>query len=272
MQTSDWIALGSLVVALLAAAQPWAILAWNKYVRVGQLDIYFTGFPEIGFSDHGPTITLSGTIVAIHRDVFVEKLEIEVQRRDTGETHSFTWVAFKGSELYLARPDDIALSIPFGFMVTKSSPKPFNIFFADRDTQSKIIPHVREVEQEVIDKFQDPIIGGEIARIDRSANPLGVHKIVEKEIEKSSTRTNAYAEIKNQYYWKEGKYLLKLRAKCARPGREFVKSGSFALTKSDRERLESNTVVIIESRVRLACGLPEWNYGFVSPELDSEES
>src|SRR5262249_19855232 len=120
-------------------AQPWAIAAYKRWFRRGTIDIYETGSIEVGFSYFGPTIFLSGTLRAIHQDMFVRSVSLEVERLNDRSHHAFEWVAFRHPlRVSLTAREDAAVEIVSGFLLTAVQPFRYNVVFADITTMVSV--------------------------------------------------------------------------------------------------------------------------------------
>lgn len=90
---------GSLIVAVVALAQPWAFAFYRRFFRPGQVDIYETGNIEIGFSGFGPTIGLYGTLRALNRESFARSIDLRLVRLKDRAEHRFSWALLRSEKL-----------------------------------------------------------------------------------------------------------------------------------------------------------------------------
>lgn len=73
-------------MSIYAILQVWAIAVWKK-LRKGKIQIFETGWIEVGFISFGLIITLTGTLRAERKDVFVQEVSVSVTR-DSDDTSS----------------------------------------------------------------------------------------------------------------------------------------------------------------------------------------
>src|SRR4051812_27999859 len=94
---------GALILSIYAIVQVWAIALWKK-LRKGKIEIFETGWIEVGFAGFGPMITLTGTLRAERKDVFVQDVSISITRDSDGTTFILEWIAFKAPQIKIGDP------------------------------------------------------------------------------------------------------------------------------------------------------------------------
>lgn len=122
----DW---GSLTVALIALVQPWAIALYKRLRHKGSIDIHETGFIEVGFSNHGHTLGLLGTLRGSHQDVFISRIQLIISREKDQATQTFGWRAFRGNTSTLGKEEEVTVEAAGSFLVTPTAPHKYSIFF-----------------------------------------------------------------------------------------------------------------------------------------------
>jgi hypothetical protein len=238
----------SFVVALVALLQVWAIAIWRRFFRRGTIDIFETGRIEIGFSQFGPTLGLHGTLRAVHVEQFVRDIELEVRRERDGALHTFQWSAFRAEQI---GGDQVATSLPAGFLVSQAQPNRYNIFFADLTTQN-------EVEQLVAPARTawQTLLAQQAPADDEERDSLF------DDFMHDPAHVQAYAQLERLLYWNPGDYTLSFQVNTSRPASRYTRTWRFGLTQDDTTLLELNPIPILSA----SCGLPVSHFNFAHAE------
>src|SRR3989339_1799575 len=90
----EWapLAAWSAVVALIIS---YIIMIYRSYFIKPKIEIYETGFIQVGYSQFGPTIGLLGTIRALHKDCFIPAIRLRVNKNKDSSIHDFVWFVFR---------------------------------------------------------------------------------------------------------------------------------------------------------------------------------
>lgn len=257
-------ALISLVIAIIALAQPWLIALWKKFFRNPKIEIYPSGNLEIGYSQYGPTVALHGTLRALHGDVFIKRIRIRVRRVRTNEEHWFAWAAFRSPVLTFNPADAPPMELPAGFIVSQTQPHRYNIVFFDSEIQNEIRPYLERLMQPVITIVQTSNLY--FAR--GSVGYQGIYNRAHDEYAGTQEYRDAFDHLNRSCYWQAGRYELEIYIDTNKGDSKFTKRLAFELAETDIQRLRLNAVTMIENPFRLMAGEQIWNVNFVYPAFE----
>lgn len=244
--------LGPWVVGVLALIQPWVIAGWKRFVRKGLIDIYETGYIEVGYSSMGPLIGLLGTLRAIHHDQFVRSIDVTVTKVKDGAHHQFEWSMFRDLKLTIGGGPIASFEMPSGFLLMATQPRRYNILFSDSNVQVEIQNKIQALKQ-AWGSFQweatrkNPSI--------QSDQQWQSNLFVEFSKEPSCPVTSN--ELQRLCWWDAGQYNVQITIQTVRPDRSFKRNWSFELPESDSQRLRMGNVFTM---VREACQQQPWQY------------
>jgi hypothetical protein len=237
---------GSLIVAAVALVQPWVYALWKRLFRPGDIDIYPSTRIEIGYSGLGPTIGLTGTLRAVHKDQFVESLQLVVTKLKDSSRHDFDWVVLRAGKLLSTGTSEVSMELVSGFMLMTNQPYRYNILFQDGQTQTELGKYMDDVRVEWA-KVQKPA-GSVLEDVFRAFG------------NQSTTLTDNYTAIDRQMYWEPGSYRLEIIVNTTRPEQSISEEWVFELTSADVKGLRLNPLIIL----REVCGLTV-TYNFAYP-------
>lgn len=257
--------------AVVGVARPWIAALAKRYVLRPQVDVFETGFVEIGFSQLGPTIGLVGTLNARRRDAFVARVDLTVRREKDNLTHLFEWVAFKPNLVGSTQRGESSFDLPYSFQVPLRQPRQYSIVFHDRETHRDILScvaqlsslwdeHIRRSERaaSLIDSIRrtaglSPLVTG-AAEVDELAAPY----------RGDSRHTEVYARLGRLFYWEPGDYEMILSLRLQHPRRAATRSYRFGLSSSECDRLRLNIINILNGPVSISLGvpLPPFNFAY----------
>ena len=234
---------GSLIIATVALIQPWVFAIWKKFFRSGAVDIYPSHRIEIGYSALGPTIGLTGTLRAVHRDQFVESMQVVLTKLKDQSRHTFDWVLFRAGKIYVTvqQREEMTAELVSGFMITTIQPHPYNILFQDAGTQSDMNSHMLAVHGEWQKALSAPGSPERLANLDALYSEFMIE---------AGIVTTSYTALDRLMYWEPGRYSLEVMVHTTRPELSFSEEWAFDLTPDDIKMLGVNPLVIL----RLACG------------------
>ena len=267
--TDTWTAIAA-IVAFIALIQPWVLGLLRWVFRRGTVDIHETGNIEIGFSGYGHTIGLTGTLRALHKDMFILGVKLQLVRPD-GLVRVFEWKAFRNPKLTIGttggQAAEISFDAPTSFMVTPLQPQKFNILFADEQSLISALPVAQMLQQEWlarIQKFGIPKLNPQLLAQPEVSNKLR-HSFVQQA--NSETYRSLAELLTSLNYWRAGKYKLTMLVQTTRPNKTITKTWFFTLPQSELEKLESNVNSIVED----VCGMPlsMGDFSFVSVPFNS---
>ena len=262
----------------VAIVQPWATAAWNKFFRQGVIDTYVTGALEIGFGMLGPTIAIGGTLRALHRDVFVSRIELEVVREQDSSTHKFEWIAFRPHSIPLGptAQQQMTLEIASGFMISPNAPRRFNVLFADAVTLREIAPPVllawealREAKSSlsIFEGYEEPPTIQQLYQVfghdDETMRQILAE--LDDKYKKNPKQIEAYSQLTRTCYWRAGDYRLSMAVVTTRPDRCFRSAWRFQLSEQDAKTLEFNVLTMLQAPLDAEIGFPARPWFFAYP-------
>jgi hypothetical protein len=255
MTKNDIIDLGALIIALLALLQPWIIYLWKKYIRPGSVFFFETGTIEVGFSNYASTIGISGTLRAIDKDFYISGIKLELTKTKDSSKHYFDWAVFRDTKISLEGNGPTNVELPYGMLLSTSSPQRLNIQFHDRKQQE----HIKTIYDNLAQHWQnylDVNLPYEKRR-NLSNNSDEIYNIFEKFIT-TKDASNAYKNFNREFYWESGNYQLIIKVHTARPNKTFIKQYNFDLSEDDYNKLNLNVVTL----TNYACEQNRYNFNF----------
>lgn len=80
MDWTTFVAWASPIIALIALVRPELSRLFNRWFRRPFVDVFESSTIELGFSQWGPIMNLSGTLRAVHADAFITRMSLNVKR------------------------------------------------------------------------------------------------------------------------------------------------------------------------------------------------
>jgi len=251
-----WIA----IIATIGLIQPLVIALWKRYYRQGKLEIYNTGNIEISYGPFGPVINIYGTLLALHKNVFVTSMDLKLTREKDKSQRDFRWFAFKASQSAPASKQQPAPEIPYSFMVLPDSPQRYNVVFVDiGQFNTEIRPQFQKYISEwhkVVAKLKEKMPFTE----DSDLSPEVLKEI--EEFRKTKIRLDTYGLLDRNCYLEPGDYSLNFSIKTSRPNQIFVQDYKFSLNQDQFDQLRLNVITILEEPI--ANFLKQQNYPYYS--------
>lgn len=260
---------------VLAIAQYWVPILYNRFCRRGNITSYPTAKIEIGYSQLGPTLGLVGTLRAERREFFVSSISLSVVRLKDRLTHDFKWLLFRPNRMPVGprASEQLTLEIASGFMVSPQEPRAFHILFADVATQETMLSSIEACQSAVADARGKLEQEGRDLRVVQLA-PLQ-HFKWEQDIqalyEADERKHAAWRALDDLFYWQAGDYGLSLTIQTSGPERTFTQSWPFELSGQDFSRLRLNVISILDVALTQEAGLPEPTSFFVTADYQSED-
>lgn len=260
---------GTLILATIALIQPWVWSLWKRYFREGKIEIYETGNLEIGYSAFGPTIGMNGTLRCINRDLFVQTIELELVKQKDSSKHVFGWGVFRSEKLTISGERQATFELPYGFMLSTSSPQRFNIQFHDMQVQSEMRQVINKVSEEwarVATERRKDISDF----LSQKAHPLPSEfqdpfLALYEDFAKSDIHVQSYTTLDRMCYWEVGKYTVKIIVRTSKPDRVFEKNWDFTLTEQEVRLIRLNVIKLLQD----VCGRPSYGpYFFAYPKYE----
>jgi len=238
----------SLIVAAVALMQPW-IVSWLK---VGKVEIYETGLPEIGYSSYGATIGLYGTLRSHERDLFIRSADLEVTRLSDNSSRKFDWIAFRPLTTIVGRVlSELEVTLPSGFMLLTSQPHQYNIMFSDPVLREEIQTILRIVQDKWLATLKASSTISELVSKPQEPEKLRILLAqAAQPVFSAFARTPDYASaesaLRSLAFWDQGTYKITLRVQIATPDRAYKKSWIIELSEADKEGLALNSSKILQ--------------------------
>ena len=236
---------GALILSIYAITQVWAIALWKK-LRKGTIIIFESGWIEAGFAGFGPIITLTGTLRAERKDVFVQDISIKITRESDGAAFTLGWIAFKAPQIKIGEPLATTVELPSGINVRMDQPKRYSIVFCDRKVHGqinrKLIPVLNEWKQFLVQRRE---------KIQRALrNPSTTEDaLVERYFEefiKTSGDTQSVLEFHANTNWlQSGEYRIKMEVKSSSPEKVFSEEWMFSLDDELSNGLRANSLATL---------------------------
>lgn len=245
--------LGPYLVGLAAIAQYWIVELCKKYFKKGEVEIFESGTIEIGFGSFGPSIALTGTLNALHKDVFVKNIRLVLTRKKDEAKHFFNWRAFRPKTFSLTGPETTGYEIASSFLLTTKNPFKYNVFFADDQFLADTRPKISQLPKkwhEFMDEQISKLPPAPEDRLSRLYEDPTISEALHKEFAKQEKPIEIWTLLNHNFYWHEGEYEFEMAVETARPNRFFNKKWSFVLQKEDVDNLRLNII----SLMRELCG------------------
>ncbi len=247
---------GGHILGFLGLAQLWVVALWRRFFSRGRLNLYETAAIEIGFSSFGPTIALLGTLRALNKDMFVQRMKVRVIRSHDKAEHTFTWRAFRPSAVVLTASPPSSLEVAGSFLVSLAAPRQYNVFFASAVFAAQYEPHVQPLRdawraflEERIRQLDPTLQAARRAAV--VANPALLGDDFNEFI-RAGHATNLHTAISNGFFWHAGDYQLEFTIDTDTQLAATMRHWRFSLTAQDEQNLRLNVVTLI----RELCYLP----------------
>lgn len=249
---TDW---GSLTVAAIALVQPWLIAAGRRWFRPGKLRVHESHSVEFGYSSFGPTVGLTRTIRALHRDVFVQQATVRIVRERDNAVLVLPWTAFRSVQV-AAGSDPQPAELASSFLLPTSAPLRYNVFFSGNEFASDVRDAVTAIKKEWLDFVRlrlaeaAPDYQGQLAEALR--NPVIAQNLFERFRQENNALLTLYTRVGNGFYWHAGNYLLTLEVEAGERGKGMTHTWRVTLSTEEENRLRLNVIAFLQD----ICGLP----------------
>lgn len=202
----------------------------RRVLTKAELEFAILGFPEIGFSWFGPTISFWMLFRSDNKDSFVRKVALSIENRRTHERHDFVWLTFnelRHDPLVLNPvPTRVIKDIASGFYVTTSSPVKVNILFHDEAT------FYRQMRQAQDDGNQAAL------RLAQQLNASVDDARVRDRFNGSPEALTVWNSLNRILYWREAEYEMVVTVETNQ--QTASKKFTFAISQEDSNRIELN--------------------------------
>jgi len=249
-----WVAL---VSPPLYAVGRWV---WKRYCRRACVKVYAAETVEIGFDAFGPTLALHGTLRAIHGDLFVTRIVLQLTRRKDSSHHQFEWALFRPNHLSISN-SELGYELPSSFVLTPQQPHRFNILFHDVDTQTSMQQHLEKLKRSWWKFVEQHQLQPGLFINDRGGTVAA--SFAEARIEKyhttffpSEPHTAAYTAIDRLIYWEPGDYSLCMEVHTESPDGCFRYDRRFQITQEQSNWLRQNSIWLVQAVCETAQGNP----------------
>ncbi len=208
---------------------------FGNFFQKEQLKNHLSGTLEVGYTQFGPTLGLSGTLTTLENVVFINNISILVKRLADSATAQFNWFAFRPHRFSTSRDFGIDLKMPSKFLVAPATPYAYNILFSDQNQYAGMNPTIKMIKnrwEESLEHFvQNP-------------GSFDMFKVFEEFLRKEEI-ARSYTQLLDFCYWVEGPYAINIIfvSKESRTLLEVQKT--FSLNTNDVQGLRNNAGMII---------------------------
>lgn len=236
---------GALILSIYAVIQVWAIALWKK-VRKGKIVIFETGWIEVGFAGFGPIVTLTGTLRAERKDVFVQDVSVYLTRESDGAKFALGWIAFKAPQIKIGDPMATTVELPSGINVRMDQPMRYSIVFCDKKVQAQI------------NRKLNPIFNDWkhflVQRLEKTQKALRNPNMTEDalaeqyftEFTRTSEKTQSALEFHTSTNWlQSGMYRIKMVVRSSSPDQTFSEEWKFSLDDELANNLRGNSLATL---------------------------
>jgi hypothetical protein len=256
MEKSFWLQVLTASIAVLAFIRPEIAKCVRRWTN--RLGVYPSARVEIGFSGFGPTVGLSGSLVALHNDQLVTDIKVTVTRLRDNATHVFEWVVFRSTNVMVS-PDKAEFAPTSAFTLKNKESKQVNIQFHDIKTRRRYEGPVLDFRASFQKFVEQQKVVLELLAPDRKAALLSHFQSVSPDVVK-----NAATCLHNEFYWETGQYLLSITVMTGGPELKFEFKYDFALTQADVDTLKQNFVTLL----RAVTIEPNTAFNFAWPAIE----
>lgn len=253
--------LGPWIISGIALAQVWVIALFRK-IRKPIVEIYESGNIEVGFSNYGPTIGLTGTLRSIHKDSFIKTIKILITRMSDSASHTLNWRALRSNTFSLTQNAPTTLEICSSFLLTTDNPFKYNIVFIDDEFIANISSKVGSIPHNW-QKFKQQRLKDLDEEEDTDITTLLEHPMLESilfdEFLETEIAIGAYTILDRAFYWDSDSYGMEIVVQTSNPNMVHSKKLKFEMNEEDIDLLRANTVSVIKAM----CGLTDtWNFAY----------
>lgn len=265
-QTTDWPDVlrvwGTFVIAAIALLQPWIIAAWKKFVRRGAVEVFETARIEVGLGNFGPTVTLSGTVRAIHQDVFIQEMYLQVRRERDSSQHTLKWMVFR-SPSFDNSGKSVSVELASGFLLSTQQPRVLTTVFSDLETRSLMQAIVQPVSDEWLKLVAEFFKSAEAHpnKLELPSKWAEASRSLYEQFSPRKVHVDSFTALDRLFYWEEGWYSLTLVIRTSRPDQQFETQFRMYLSANDSNALRMNNLRILSAICEQ--GEPNWVYANV---------
>ncbi|MES1147237.1 MAG: hypothetical protein ABUL49_00640 [bacterium] len=238
------------LVAVVALAQPWLIALYKKW-RKTKVRVDLRGLPEIGFSGFGNTLGIIGVIHCGAGSVFVRDMKIKVCRTEDDAKATLEWLAIKSLKITPAVDET---SIATGFVVSESSPVPFNIVFVSKVPWDEHLNRYRLRSEEIRNEVQN---NRELDMTDEDVVIKTTYLLTNDQV-----GVEVWSRIDKSLFWQTGNYECELHLSLADGRQVNCSKVKFYISEDQSKTLGYNAVGILDSARNLE---PHFNFIYPGP-------
>lgn len=224
----------------------------NPFTRKAKLKNHIANTIEIGFSQYGPTLGISGVLIALSHIILVEKISINLMHKTEGTQHIFDWFAFRPHQFTEISYSQFDLRTPSKFTVISTQPYKYNIIFSDYHQYTAMNPTLKKIRT----SWEK--------RVEKST-PVSLEDY--KNLFGNFTAGNWFSdfirELQEMSYWEEGEYFVTTIISTESPKTYLELKKSFSLGLDDVENLKQNSFAIIAD----LCHQPGLKYNVTTATL-----
>jgi len=266
----DFIDILKTLALIWASFQLLLIHLWRKLFRQGEIKIYKEGkHIVLGYSSDGISISLQGTLRAVNQDFFIKKIGLTLRKQSPGKESNwelqkkFEWRWLRRAKLKAYGPADVDFEEAKARMITSKDPVPFDIFFHDPASATKVQSLLEALYSKWTEKLrhelgifetQDFVKGIAALTQEEKADLAEYLSDAQKrsyaEFQKETDFLTCLQELRDECYWREGKYEIEMLVETDDPPGTFKQRWPFSLKKEKVRTLDLNPLIMIQQ----TCG------------------
>lgn len=237
---------GALIIAGLALIRPELVALYERIFKKEEIEIHKSGYLEIEYTPLGPVLGIYGQLRCLNRDLFVQNIQLKLERKRDHLTHTFEWLVFRNTKVPIKGEDLGPFEMPFGIMLSTSTPHRFHISFNDTETLD-----VLRQAAEKLKKIWNEYLFEERKRLGLEGADLSKSHLFEiykkfKGDRGSKIDSETYAALNQEFYWSPEDYKLEMIVRTWRPILTFREKWEFKLTEQDSQTLRLNTIKMLD--------------------------
>lgn len=262
---TDWTSIATIIIAVIALVQPWAIAVYRRFFSRRKLTIVTSGRLEIAYClPFGSFLALKGAIYSEHRQTLVTSMSAVVRNEDTGEDRTLRVHLFRDPKLtFTGTTITISTEVARPFVIEVEEVGQYYATFIDFGDFSSLEEIGRRISS-LWNQYAATSVPALVSAIGtRPADPVQA-ALFEQRARKLIFEAHSdflsqpdispiVREVENLFSWPQGDYRVTLSLQVEGDKRTFPTSWPFHLTTGDETILRSNLPLIM----RNLCGFTD---------------
>lgn len=260
---SDWTKPWTLIIALIALAQPWAISLYRRFFLRRDIKVIPSGRMEIGYSlPFGSHLALKGAIYSKNTPTLVKSMFADVRQESNGSVRKLRVHMFRDPELrFSGTAPQVLVEAAKPILIERDGIEQFYAVFIDYQDFA-VVDSIAARIQPLWNAFRDAKLGGQFVALGQRPDNAFLAMIWDQ-----NARNLLYsgvddflgqpeaiaivAEVDALFHWRPGDYHVTLLLAVEDESRNFPTSWPITITPADEATLKSNMPIIM----RNLCGL-----------------